>query len=81
MMRCFAPHCILAKAKMPKPHPFFIKTTTTKISTKIFQKFVDKKLSVCYSNKVNEFGGLAQLARASALQAEGHRFESYNPHQ
>ncbi len=29
---------------------------------------------------MNECGSLAQLARASALQAEGHRFESYNSH-
>ena len=26
------------------------------------------------------FGGLAQLVRAPALQAGGHRFESYNLH-
>ncbi len=31
--------------------------------------------------KLDDFGSLAQLARASALQAEGHRFESYNSHQ
>ena len=31
-------------------------------------------------NDVHVFGRLAQLVRALALQARGHRFESYNAH-
>ncbi len=29
-----------------------------------------------YETRFLNFGGIAQLARASALQAEGHRFDS-----
>ena len=35
-----------------------------------------KKLIVDIFNYVNNDGGLAQLVRAPALQAGGHRFES-----
>ena len=39
-------------------------------------------LKTCFDNiySVNESGRLAQLVRASALQAEGLRFESVNAH-
>ena len=32
-------------------------------------------------NSSKQKGGIAQLVRAPALQAGGHRFESYCPHQ
>ena len=43
-------------------------------------KFIDKLIFNCYYNKAFvkmclTRGGLAQLARAPALQAGGHRFE------
>ena len=44
-----------------------------------FWKIVDKIFLMWYHKKA--FGGVAQLARASALQAEGHRFESDHLHQ
>lgn len=41
-------------------------------------KFVDTNLIIIFANK-NQ-GGLAQLARALAWQARGHRFDSGNLH-
>ena len=50
-----------------------------KISDIFFENLVDKLKILCYYNIV--FGGIAQLARASALHAEGRRFESDYLHQ
>ena len=36
---------------------------------------LDKYFCIFYTNEV-KYGGIAQLARAPALQAGGHRFES-----
>ena len=47
------------------------------------KKELDKPITILYNVHVasRENGRLAQLARASAWRAEGHRFESYIVHQ
>ena len=55
-----------------------------KIFLIFFVKSVDKRISVCYNTKAVEKTARwkhSSVGRASALQAEGHRFEPYCFHQ
>ena len=53
-----------------------------KISPKSFPKSIDKTSRLCYNKKVaGQQREHSSAGRATALQAEGHRFESYCSHQ
>ena len=60
---------------------FSYKSGQIKNFLKFFQKSLDKRKSLCYTIRAQIRRKVSSVGRASALQAEGHRFEPCTFHQ
>ena len=65
---------------MPKTHAIQKIKKTQKFCKKLLTKYLFQCILTKSVGKTTGQWGLSSAGRASALQAEGHRFEPYRPH-